>query len=90
MHHGSIPGKECISTILNKQLTFGIVRHTKTIASFIGKKSMRHYHRLVYPLLLLQLIRLGATPSSVEPFSQMWMHTNQKIKNDILSLRGVM
>jgi hypothetical protein len=80
MQYGSRSGKHCISTILNKQLTYGIVRQTKQTVAFIENDAIGCYDRLVNPLLFLQLLRIGASIYTITSLSKTWNSTEHFIK----------
>jgi hypothetical protein len=80
MQYGSRPGKQCISAVLNKQLTYDIVRHTKTSAAFMENDAVRFFDRLINPLLLIQLRRLGAPQRATSSLSNTWTNTFHNIQ----------
>jgi hypothetical protein len=80
MQHGSRPGKLCVSAVLNKQLAFEITRYSKKTAAFIENDAIGCYDRLINPLLLLQLRRLGAPVTSTASLHSTWSGTNHRIK----------
>ncbi len=80
MQYGSRPGKQCISAVLNKQLTYNIARQAKATVAFIENDAVGCYDRLINPQLLLKLRRLGASPSSTLSLSKTWSNTMHFIK----------
>jgi hypothetical protein len=80
MQYGSRPGRHCHSAILNKQLTFELIRLTKSTASFIENDAIGCYNRMVNPLLILCLRKLGAHPHAVNSLVETWQHTTHYIK----------
>jgi hypothetical protein len=70
MQYGSCPGKQCTSAVLNKQLTFDIVRQSKATIAFIKNNAVVCYDQLINPLLLLQLCHLGAPLSTTTSLSK--------------------
>lgn len=63
MQYGSESGKHCYSTILNKQITF---HQTKVTAAFIENGAIGYFDRMVNPVLILCLRKLGTHPKAVE------------------------
>ncbi len=57
MQYGSREGRQCVSLVLNKQLTHDIVRHKKSTAAFIENDTTGCYDRMVNNLVLLELRR---------------------------------
>jgi hypothetical protein len=78
--YGSREGRQCISAILNKQLTHDNVRHTKTIAAFLENDAQGCYDRMVNNLLLLELQRLGIPRSAIEALHNTWVNACHHIK----------
>jgi hypothetical protein len=78
--YGSREGRQCISAIVNKQLTHDIVRHTKTVAAFLENDAQGCYDRMVNNLLLLELQRLGIPKSAIKALHDKWDKTCHHIK----------
>jgi hypothetical protein len=57
MQNGSRPGKQCIRAVLNKQLTYNVVRNTKTTAAFIENDAVGCYDRLINPILFITVTK---------------------------------
>jgi hypothetical protein len=59
MQYGSRPSKMCISPVINKVVSFDLVRQTKVNGAFIENDAMGCYDRLVNNLVFLELRHLG-------------------------------
>ncbi len=80
MQYGSRPGKLCITPTLNKQLTHDIIRQTKQTAAIIENDAVGCYDRLMNPLLLLAMRRLGVPETMTRSLGQTWSYTSHSIK----------
>jgi hypothetical protein len=80
MQYGSRPGKLCITPVLNKQLTHNIIRQTKQTAAIIENDAVGCYDRLMNPLLLLAMRRLGVPETVTKSLGLTWSHTRHAIK----------
>jgi hypothetical protein len=80
MQHGSRPAKLCISAVLNKQLQFEIRRYQKKPIAYIENDATGCYDRIVNPLVLLFLRKLGIPDNIVKSVSATWEGTAHHIK----------
>jgi len=80
MQYGSRPGKICVLPVLNKQLTHDIIRQTKQTAAIIENDTVGCYDRLVNPLVLLAMRRMGVPETLARSIAQTWSGTTHLIK----------
>ena len=80
MQHGSRPAKLCISAVLNKQLQFEIRRYQRRPIAYIENDATGCYDRIVNPLVLLFLRKLGVPDNTAKSLSATWDDTAHHIK----------
>lgn len=80
MQYGSREGRQCISAVINKQLTHDIIRHQKLTAAFIENDAVGCYDRMTNNLLLLELQRLGLPPLAAQTVSKTWLQAVHHIR----------
>jgi hypothetical protein len=80
MQYGSREGRQCISAVLNKQLTHDIVRHRKAMAAFIENDAIGCYDRMANNLLIIELRQLGLPASAAVALSETWDNATHHIK----------
>jgi hypothetical protein len=80
MQHGSRPEKLCISAVLNKQLQFEIRRYQRRPIAYIENDATGCYDRIVNPLVLLFLRKLGVPDNTAKSLSATWDDTAHHIK----------
>jgi hypothetical protein len=80
MQHGSRPGKNCHSSVLQEVLTHDIVRLTRQTAAFTENDAVGCYDRLMNNLLLLILIKLGMPHTVSRCMGTIWDQTIHHIK----------
>ncbi len=80
MQYGSVPGKQCLSTVLTKVLGHNHASMTKTTASFIENDAVGCYDRLVNTLVLMLLIKLGLPPSVADCIGATWDEVVHHVK----------
>jgi hypothetical protein len=73
MQYGSREGRQCISAVVNKQLTHDIIRHQKLTTAFIENDAVGCYNRMTTNLLLLELRHLGLPLAAATASSSTWM-----------------
>ncbi len=80
MQYGPREGRQCISAVLNQQITHDIIRHKKSTAAFIENDAVGCYDRMANNLLLLEMQRLGLPQTAATALSKTWMHAVHHIK----------
>jgi len=80
MQYGSRPSKMCVSPVLNKVISYDIVRQTKVNGAFIENDAIGCYDRLVNNLVFLELRRLGLPQSVLQCIQDTWNHARHHIK----------
>jgi hypothetical protein len=80
MQYGSREGRQCISAVLNKQITHDIVHHKKSIAAFIENDAVGCYDRMANSLLILELWRLGLPSAAATALSDTRANARHHIK----------
>jgi len=80
MQHGSRPARLCISAVLNKQLQLEIQCYRKLPFAYIENDATGCYDRIVNPLVLLFLWKLGVPAATVKSLASTWESTIHRIK----------
>jgi len=80
MQYGSRPARQCVSAILNKVLQWEIQRNSKRAMVYIENDAIGCYDRIMKPLVLLFLQKMGITSSELGSLSQTWENTSHNIK----------
>jgi hypothetical protein len=80
MQCGSREGRQCISTVLNKQLTHDIICHKKATAAFIENVAVGCYDRMANTLLIVEMRRLGLSSTAAAALSDTWANATHHIK----------
>lgn len=80
MQFGSRAGKLCQSAVINKQMTFEIIRMTKETAVFIENDAVGCFDRIVNPFVLIFLLSLGVQKSVLHSLAATWKSTVHYIK----------
>jgi hypothetical protein len=80
MQHGSRPAKLCITAVLNKQLQLDFKRYQKTPIAYIENDAIGCYDRVVNPLVLLFLRKLGVPSNSIQSLADTWGQTYHNVK----------
>jgi len=80
MQHGSRPSKMCISPVLNKVLSFDLVRQTKVTGAFIENDAIGCYDRMVNSVIFLELRRLGLPISVIQCIQNTWENACHHIR----------
>jgi hypothetical protein len=78
--YGSREGRQCVSAILNKQLTHDIVRHQKAVAAFLENDTQGCCDRMVNNLLLFELQRLGMPKQAILALHKTWANACHHIR----------
>jgi hypothetical protein len=80
MQQVSWPSRLCITAVLNKVISMEIHRYLKRPSAYLENDATGCYDRIVNPLILLCLRKLGATPSLVAALAKTWEGTFHRIK----------
>jgi len=80
MQYGSSPSKMSISPVINKVVSFDLVRQTKVNGAFIENDAIGCYDRLVNNLVFPQLRHLGLPISVLQSIQESWNNACHHIK----------
>jgi hypothetical protein len=81
IQYGSRSERQCISPVLNKVLTYDLVRQTKVSGAFIENDAMGCFDRLVNTLVFLELRHLCVPLTVVQSMRMSWESASHHIKN---------
>jgi hypothetical protein len=88
MQFGSHPGQQCQSALLQKVLSHGISRLSKTPSAYIENDAVGCYNRMINSLILLLLLKLGFSNPVCKCLSSLWDNTTHFIKNTLWNFIG--
>jgi hypothetical protein len=80
MQFGSRPSKMCISPMLNKVVSYDLVRQTKVSGAFIKNDAIGCYDHLVKSIVFLELRHLGIPVSLLKAIQGAWNNAYHHIK----------
>ena len=80
MQYGSRPGKLCISPVLNKVISYDVIRQTKVSGAFIENDAIGCYDRLVNSIVFLELRHLGFPIQLLKTIQDAWNNAVHHIK----------
>jgi len=80
MQYGSRPSKLCVSPVINKVLSYDLVRQTKVCGAFIENDAVGCYDRLVNSIVFLELRHIGIPVSILKAIQDAWNHAVHHIK----------
>jgi len=80
MHHGSVPGKHCLSAVLKKVFSHDYIGLTKTSGAFIENDAVGCYDQLVNNLVLMLIVKLGLPRSVAACIGELWDNVVHLIK----------
>jgi len=80
MQYGSRPKKICLSAVLNKVLTFEVLRYAKDTMAFIENDAVSCYDRITNSLILLFLSKLGIPKNALRSLRSTWKNAVHRMK----------
>jgi len=80
MQYGSRLAKLCLSAVLNKQLTFKIIRYKKSSMAYIENDAVGCHDRIINPLVLLYLRLLGVPLPAIQSLAASWSKSSHRVK----------
>jgi hypothetical protein len=80
MQYGSRPSKLCIRPVLNKVISYDVIRQTKVCGAFIENDAIGCYDRLVNSIVFLELWYLGIPIQLLKTIQDPWNNAVHHIK----------
>lgn len=72
IQYGSRPGRMCISPVLNKTLSYDLMRQTKRTGATLDIDALGCFDRIIQSLVLLLARRLGMPPTATLMLGRTW------------------